>query len=359
MAGPAPSQVLDELEAKGKMQKGSWLRDWLDALAFSLSGLDCTGTTCAAMAFTMEELHWEGSRGLAYPKGGMGSVVEALVKAVEKFGGEVCTKVKVEEVLLEGQCAVGVRSSKGELRAREAVVCNAPIWDAAKLLPQDLSLDDMKQDWQETPMTRSYLHLHLGLDAEGLDLSQLEAHYTSMTNWKDVTAEQNMVAISNPALLDPTLCPPGKLVLHLYGAGNEPFEIWENLKGEEYEALKAKRAKRLWQALEEVIPDARRRAEVALVGSPLTHRRFLRRTAGTYGPKPIFGRFGPGKVPFRTAGDALPAARGEHGIEHLLLCGDSTFPGIGVPAAVVSGLSAAHTTMDVWDHLDLLSRAGY
>eukprot|EP00913_Durusdinium_trenchii_P012627 g11858.t1 len=192
------SVVLDELEAKGKMQKGSWLRDWLDALAFSLSGLDCTGTTCAAMAFTMEELHWEGSRGLAYPKGGMGSVVEALVKAVEKFGGEVCTKVKVEEVLLEGQCAVGVRSSKGELRAREAVVCNAPIWDAAKLLPQDLSLDDMKQDWQEikrmmrglcrlcqeTPMTRSYLHLHLGLDAEGLDLSQLEAHYTSMTNWK-------------------------------------------------------------------------------------------------------------------------------------------------------------------------------
>jgi len=42
----------------------------LDALAFSLSGLDCSGTTCAAMAFTMEELHWKGSRGLAYPKAG-------------------------------------------------------------------------------------------------------------------------------------------------------------------------------------------------------------------------------------------------------------------------------------------------
>jgi len=96
-----------------------------------------------------------------------------------------------------------------------------------------------------------------------------------------------------------------------------------------------------------------------MVGSPLTHRRFLRREAGTYGPKPIWGRFGPGKVPFRTAGDALPAMRGENGIDGLLLCGDSTFPGIGVPAAVVSGLSAAHTTMNVWDHLELLSRAGY
>lgn len=354
------SVVLDQLEEEGKMKKGSWLRAWLDALAFSLSGLDCTGTTCAAMAFTMEELHWKGSRGLAYPKGGMGSVVDALVKAVEKHGGEVCTKLRVDEVLLEGSSAVGIRCSKGEVRAREAVVCNAPIWDAAKLLPKDaVGLEEMKQDWQDTPMTRSYLHLHVGLDAEGLDLSKLEPHYTSMLGWEDVTAEQNMVAISNPALLDPSLCPPGKLVLHLYGAGNEPFDIWENLKGDDYEAMKAQRAQRLWQALEDVIPDARARAEVAMVGSPLTHRRFLRRTAGTYGPSPLFGRFGPGKVPFRTAGDALPAMRGEHGVDHLLLCGDSTFPGIGVPAAVVSGLSAAHTTMNVWDHLELLSRAGY
>lgn len=352
------SVVLDQLEAEGKLRKGSWLRAWLDALAFSLSGLDCSGTTCAAMAFTMEELHWKGSRGLAYPKGGLGAVVDALVKAVEAHGGEICTKLRVDQVLLEGQRAVGVRCSKGDIRAREAVVCNAPIWDAAKLLPKDAALE-MKQDWQDTPMTRSYLHLHLGLDAKGLDLSELEPHYTSMIGWEDVTAEQNMVAISNPALLDPSLCPPGKLVLHLYGAGNEPFDIWENLQGDAYEEMKASRAQRLWEALEDVIPDARARAEVAMVGSPLTHRRFLRREAGTYGPKPIWGRFGPGKVPFRTAGDALPAMRGENGIDGLLLCGDSTFPGIGVPAAVVSGLSAAHTTMNVWDHLELLSRAGY
>eukprot|EP00971_Amphidinium_carterae_P222601 4418127-Amphidinium_carterae.1 len=36
-----------------------------------------------------------------------------------------------------------------------------------------------------------------------------------------------MVALSNPCLLDPTLAPEGKLTVHLYCAGNEPFEIWE------------------------------------------------------------------------------------------------------------------------------------
>lgn len=210
-------------------------------------------------------------------------------------------------------------------------------------------------------MTRSYLHLHIGLDASGLDLASLEPHYTSMSSWDDVTAEQNMVAISNPSLLDSSLCPDGKLVLHLYCAGNEPYDIWaaaESKGRAEYENLKQQRAGRLWRALEEIIPDARSRAEVTLIGSPSTHRRFNRRTAGTYGPAPVFGKFGPGQLPFRTARDAA-TAREHGGVDALYLCGDSTFPGIGVPAAVVSGLSAAHTTMSVWEHLELLGRAGY
>lgn len=359
------SVVLDKLEDEGKLSKGSWLRKWLDALAFSLSGLDCTGTTAAAMAFTVEELHRQGAGGLAYPKGGMGSVVEALVSAVERAGGEVHTNVRVEEILLEGRRAVGVRcAGVGQVRAREAVVCNASVWDSAGLLPTGAgaAIEDIQEDWKATPMTRSYLHLHVGLDAEGLDLGALQPHYTSMESWDDVTAEQNMVAISNPALLDPSLCPPGKLVFHLYCAGNEPYDIWKVARDkgkDKYKQLKEERSARLWRALESIIPDARDRAEVAMVGSPITHQRYLSRAAGTYGPAPIFGRFGTGKLPFRTARDASFDRGEDGGVEQLLLCGDSTFPGIGVPAAVVSGLSAAHTTLSVWEHLDLLGKAGY
>lgn len=364
------SKVLNGLEREGRLRRGSWLRTWLDALAFSLSGLDCTGTTTAAMAFTVAELHRPDTRGLAYPRGGMGAVVDALVRVVERHGGIVKTGVRVQRLLLEGRRAVGVQygAAESELRAAEAVVCNASVWDSAALLPESgggdgavAAVRELQEDWRGTPMTRSYLHLHVGLDAAGLDLASLEPHYTAMASWDAVTAEQNMVAISNPALLDPGLCPPGKLVLHLYGAGNEPFDIWAAADAEgrpAYENLKEARAARLWQALEELIPGARQRAEVALVGSPLTHKRFLRRSAGTYGPAPLFGKFGPGKMPFRTARDAALGREGG-GLERLLLCGDSTFPGIGVPAAVVSGLSAAHTTLSVWEHLALLDRAGY
>lgn len=40
----------------------------------------------------------------------------------------------------------------------------------------------------------------------------------------------------------------------------------------------------LWRALERAIPDIRERAELSLVGTPLTHARFLRRHHGSYGP---------------------------------------------------------------------------
>ncbi len=40
----------------------------------------------------------------------------------------------------------------------------------------------------------------------------------------------------------------------------------------------------MWRALERIIPDIRSRCEVSLVGTPLTHERFLRRHRGSYGP---------------------------------------------------------------------------
>lgn len=43
------------------------------------------------------------------------------------------------------------------------------------------------------------------------------------------------------------------------------------------------RSQVLWRALERAIPDVRERAELVLVGTPLTHERFLNRHRGTYG----------------------------------------------------------------------------
>ena len=59
---------------------------------------------------------------------------------------------------------------------------------------------------------------------------------------------------------------PNKVLCHRYGV-----------------CLQEERSQVLWQALERAIPDIRQRTEVKLVGSPLTHARYLKRHEGTYG----------------------------------------------------------------------------
>ena len=119
--------------------------------------------------------------------------------------------------------------------------------------------------------------------------------------------------------------------MHIYTPATEDFARWENIdrKSEEYKTLKEERSQYLWNVLEKVIPDIRKRAKLVQVGTPLTHQRFLRRHRGSYGPAI---KAGEGSFPF----PGTP-------IEGLLLCGDSCFPGIGVPAVAGSGLLAANS----------------
>ena len=151
------------------------------------------------------------------------------------------------------------------------------------------------------------------------------------------------VIISIPTLLDPSLAPEGHHVLHAYYAASEPYEPWEGLRrgSPEYESLKEVRSANLWRAVERIIPDIRERCEVTMVGSPLTHEAFLRREKGTYGP-PIFVK----------EGETIPFCKTT--IEGLLHCGDSTFPGIGVPSAAGSGMNAANTLVSPMKQLELM-----
>ena len=164
-----------------------------------------------------------------------------------------------------------------------------------------------------------------------------------VNDWSQgVSAPQNVIVVSIPTVLDPSLAPPGKHMIHVYTPGNEPHELWQGMKrnSPEYKKQKAARAEIMWQGLARVIPDIRERCEVTLVGTPLTHSRFLRRHHGSYGPA-------------IAAGQALfPGATTP--ISGLLCCGDSTFPGIGLPAVAASGAIAANTLAPITKHLDML-----
>ncbi|KAG7343336.1 phytoene dehydrogenase-like oxidoreductase [Nitzschia inconspicua] len=390
--------------------KNKWLRDWLDALAFSLSGLPASRTAAAAMAFVLDDMHRSGAA-LDYPEGGLGEVITALVRAVEQGDNQSRVHLRSHVTSIDftpdGSKAIGLTLKNGQtILAREGVICNAPIWtlrnlidnkEALRKLSNDEGLqqstsskqqpkqtwiggndgysislrrvehhyaesqprDDLLEICDTAEMTGSFLHLHIAIDARGLDLDSMEAHYTVMDRGLsgDETVsvngvpdgpcgELNMIAVSNPCVIDKTLAPDGYMIIHAYGAGNEPYGLWGDMKRNtaEYKKLKEERSEALWRAIESVIPDVRRRVVLDLVGSPLTHERFLRRPMGTYGS---------------ATEDYLKD--GSTPIPNFVLAGDQVFPGIGVPAVAISGASAANAMVNPvrqWFCLDSLTGLG-
>ena len=150
-----------------------------------------------------------------------------------------------------------------------------------------------------------------------------------------------------PSLIDPSLAPKGKHVLHAYVPATEPYEWWEGLErnSDEYKQKKEEAADFLWSAIEEYVPDARNRVVPGTlqIGTPLTHERFLRRTRGAYGydakaflfevlsfrlAYPSVALICSHRSPRVEAGkNTLPGHKTP--LDGLLLCGDFTFPGIG------------------------------
>ena len=336
LAGPF-SRVMD------RVIRDPFVRNWLDMLCFLLSGLPASGTSTAEVAFMFADWYRPGVQ-LDYPVGGSAALVEALLRGIVKRKGEIRTGAHVTQINTKEGKATGVRLRSGEMiSARQAVISNASVWDTLKLLPVGSAPDKFVEKREQIPPCESFMHLHLGIDATGLE--DLNCHYIVVNDWdKGITAPQNLILISIPSVLDPGLAPEGKHAIHVYTPGNEPYEIWEGLdrKSEAYKQLKETRSQPLWQALERIIPDIHRRTELTLTGTPLTHERYLRRYRGSYGPAIAAGKslFPGPKTP----------------IEGLLCCGDSNFPGIGLPAVAASGMMCAHTLVSVRRHKRTIRR---
>jgi phytoene dehydrogenase-like protein len=262
-----------------------------------------------------------------YPLGGSGAIVQALVRGLEKWGGTLRLNAHVEQILVENGQAVGVRLRSGKAIAANTVISNATLWDTYThlLKPDDLPAAE-RQSALDTPAVDSFMHLHLGIRADGLD--GLTGHHVVVQDpveRYDLAAPGHTCMISIPSVWDASLAPPGHYVVHAYTL--EPYDGWQ--RDADYETRKRERAGSLYQALERVIPDVRDRLVLELIGTPLTHARYLRRHRGTYGPAIAAGQ------------GLFPSTHTP--IRHLYRVGDSTLPGIGVPAVAASGILCANT----------------
>ncbi|AFY32050.1 carotenoid isomerase [Calothrix sp. PCC 7507] len=267
--------------------------------------------------------------GVNYPKGGVGKIAQTLVKGLEKAGGKIQYQAKVTKIIREQGRAVGVQLANGQVYQGKRIVSNATRWDTfEKLLPREkipASEKKWQQNYQKSP---SFLSLHMGVKESVLPVGT-ECHHILLEDWQQMTAASGTVFVSIPTLLDPDLAPAGYHIIHAFTP--DWIENWQGLTESEYEANKEAAAWRIIDRLEKIFPGLNAGLDYLEVGTPRTHRRFLGRVDGTYGPIPrrkLWGLLG------------MPFNRTE--VPGLYCVGDSTFPGQGLNAVAFSGFACAH-----------------
>jgi prolycopene isomerase len=296
----------------------------MECFCWSVMPADRTPMINAGMVFS--DRH---SGGINYPKGGVGIIAEKLVSGLERHGGQIRYKARVTKVLLEAGKAAGVQLANGEQIRSCKVVSNATRWDTFGELIDNAHTPKSENTWRKRyKPSPSFLSLHLGIDA-ALVPKDFQCHHLLLEDWQQMEVEQGVVFMSMPTILDSNLAPLGKHILHCFTPSS--MEHWQGLSPSLYKAKKTADANQLIKRLEAILPGLTNGISHCEVGTPRSHRRFLGRHKGSYGPIPAM------RLP-----GLLPMPFNRTGINGLYCVGDSCFPGQGLNAVAFSGFACAH-----------------
>lgn len=154
--------------------------------------------------------------GVYFPKNGMYSLSENLIKIGEKLGVKYRTNTPVEKILTKDGFAAGIQLTDGNTIMADIVISNADLHhtETELLSPEDASYPAAY--WKKKQPGPSALLISLGIKGS---LKQLEHHNLYFVDdWKDnfdaiykrsETPEHASIYICNPSKTDPTAAPKG------------------------------------------------------------------------------------------------------------------------------------------------------
>ena len=232
--------------------------------------------------------------GVKRPRGGSGMLTEALARMIRAHGGMIATDTSVDRILVANGRAVGVRTEDGELvTAKRAVVSGVHIHTTLKLLadqvpPARVALAQrarvgngfgmmVRFAMNELPNyaadngfgNEAPRREHHALQFICPNLDYLERAYGDYLAGRP-SVDPALIAMTFSAV-DPTLAPPGKHTLFLWGQ-YFPYELASR---ESWDDIGDKIADRMLAKLAEYAPNVARAVVGRLVQTPLWLEREL------------------------------------------------------------------------------------
>ncbi|MEI7694302.1 MAG: FAD-dependent oxidoreductase [Chlorobium sp.] len=298
------------------------LLHFIDIEAYSWALQDADSTPLVNAGICLADRHFGG---IHYPVGGSGAIPAALCTGIEKFGGSLHYQSEVTEILVTNGEAHGVRLADGTEHHAKVVISNATLWDTFNRLVTDTRYRVDEKRFLKAP---SWFQLFLGVDARVIPPG-FDVHHILVDDWKSYGKLGGTIYFSAPTILDPSLAPAGKHVVHAFVT--DEVEQWKEYErgSEAYQSAREQVAAAIISRTERILPGLSKAIELKVLATPLTHERYLNRRDGSYGPL-----LKPGQNIMQKPQNTTP-------VKNLYAAGDSTFPGQGVIAVTYSGISCA------------------
>jgi len=283
-----------------------------------------------------------GARSWGFVRGGIGRVTEAMAEAAREAGAEIRTGAEVEEIVVEGGRAAGVRLLGGEVIRADRVLSNAdPKTTFLDLSPEGSLPEAFEASVRAYRCQGTSMKINLAVDrlprATNMPGEGIQPYHLGIMEVNQPLAEMDRaqaearagrpasdphVEMCIPTVHDPSLAPPGHHVLTI-DVNSQPYELAEG----SWEDIAEDVADRAIAKLETYFPGLTDSILHRQVLSPLG----LERVLGIHGGHALHGDM---------AFDQLFTLRPVRGwaeyrtpIEGLWLCGAGTHPGGGVTGA--------------------------
>ena len=283
-----------------------------------------------------------------YPVGGSRQIARTLLQTVANTGGWTRIRADVEEILVDGGRARGVRLSDGEeILAKRIVSAAGAMATLGRLLPESVQQKPWARSVGALSPAPAHVCLYLGMKGDIRKAGASPANQWFYDTWDPEVAEWDVAPdrdvppapvlyTSFPSLKDPSHDPgpeerhTGEVVTFVPWSVFEPWRNsrWKN-RGEDYDAFKARMAERLLSQILERMPGLRDHIDYVELSTPLSTDHFCRPTHGSiYGIEPTPERF------------QNRWLRPHTPIRNLYLAG-SEITSVGVIGAMMGGVQAA------------------
>lgn len=264
--------------------------------------------------------------GFHLPRGGMGAIPVTLERAAEKHSVWIRRGVRAEKLEVSNGRVCAVELSTGERIESQKVIATCSGFElVAHLLPEQAVPARLLRQARRSPLSHRAIAIQIGCDGVGDPGAFIVNHVPAMAEQGRMHASApgipRWLAYTNPTLTLPELAPDGKAIIEFYApvSGIASASQWT-------EAMTEQAVTNHLAGLQQKLP--RLSIEAVRVLDPQTFALQHHLYEGAlYGVAP--GATPRQFFPHRTA------------VEGLYLAGQTTFPGYGVPSAMLSGIQAS------------------